>query len=471
MPDSLRIFAPVSPETVPPDAASAPGHPLAGRRVAIYSMGCRVNRFDAAQLRAEFLAEGALVVNGGEPFDLFVLNTCTVTHAADSEARQRIRRARRANPEAVIAVTGCYAEVAPQALAALPQVDLVVPNSAKPELVRRLAYLLAGRQDGGERAPEASSCADSAPASGPTGPMFGAGATVAPDSGGDTRLFLKVQEGCDVACAFCIIPAARGRARSMPPERVVEQVRAAHAAGYREVILAGIHLGGYGEDFDPKHDFAGLLERLLAETPMPRIRLGSLEPWGLSDHFVDLFGSAPRLMPSLHLPLQSGSASVLKRMRRPCTPEFYRRQVARILAARPEVGISTDVLTGFPGETDAEFEAGFEFVASLPFSGLHVFPYSARSGTPAAELPGAVPPQVKKTRVERLLALSDSLRAAALARQVGMVTAVLAERGGRGHTGNHFVARLGPELGAAPGEVVTVRVTGHDGEALTVTAL
>jgi len=250
----------------------------------------------------------------------------------------------------------------------------------------------------------------------------------------------------------------------------VAAVRRAADAGYREVILAGIHLGGYGRDLDGAPDFAGLLTRVLAETGVPRIRFGSLEPWGVTDAFVEVFAAEDRLLPFLHLPLQSGSASVLKRMRRPCTPGFYRARVERIVAAKPDLFLSTDVLTGFPGETEAEFAEGLAFIESLPFAHLHVFPYSPRAGTAAADLPGQVPPEVKRERAHALIALSDAMKAGRLAAQVGTVSEVLAEAAGKGHTHNHFPVRIaGPA--PAPGTLLACRITGHDGEALAAVPL
>jgi len=298
------------------------------------------------------------------------------------------------------------------------------------------------------------------------GVMFGGADRPLPDPGADTRFFLKVQEGCNVTCAFCIIPTARGRSRSMPPEDVVTTVNRAVAAGYREVILAGIHLGGYGDDLGPATTFSGLLTRVLGETGVPRLRFGSLEPWGLSDDFVSLFEREPRLLPFLHLPLQSGSASVLKRMHRPCTPPFYRAQVERILAARPDLFLSTDVMAGFPGESDAEFEEGVSFIDALPFAHLHVFPYSRRAGTPAADAPDQVGEEVKRARVRRLIDLSDAKRRIALERQIGMTTTVLVEAADLGHThNNHPIRVVGADI-PDRGELVTVRVTGVDGERL-----
>ncbi len=437
-----------APSATVPQPLDAPMHTLAGVRVRVQNMGCRVNRYDAAQIRAELAAAGAeLVETETAPCDLFVLNTCTVTHQADSEARRLARRVKRRQPEARVAFTGCYAEVAPEAVAALPEVDLVVGNRHKPQLVQRLSGLMAGVPVPVIETPPV---------------LFGAGAGPLPDQGGDTRFFLKVQEGCNVACAFCIIPAARGRSRSMTPDDVVHTIRQAQAAGYREVVLAGIHLGGYGEELSPAHDFCDLLEAVLTQTTMPRIRFGSLEPWGLSDRFVELFGAHDRLLPFLHLPLQSGSASVLKRMRRPCTPEFYRTQVQKILAAKSDLFLSTDVMAGFPGESDAEFEATVTFIRSLPFCHLHVFPYSVRSGTVAAKLDGQVDPKVRTARTHRLIDLSDGLMQRALAKQVGKVTDVLVEAAGKGHTHNNYPVVLQGTAASRAGAVVRVLITGCD---------
>jgi threonylcarbamoyladenosine tRNA methylthiotransferase MtaB len=441
--------------TVPRADSEAPAFPP-GHRVCVTTMGCRVNRYDAALLRAEVAALGAQVVGEDGPYDLFVLNTCTVTHRADTEARRLARRARRRRPAARVVVTGCYAEVDPEALAAMPEIDLVAGNRDKPELAGRLAALARGA-DAADTPPRAPHRRWG------RGNIFGAGVDLLPEAE-STRFFLKVQEGCDQPCAYCIIPTARGAARSMPPDDVVAAVRAAGDAGYREVVLAGIHLGGYGGDLTGVN-FAGLLKRVLGETDVPRIRFGSLEPWGVTDAFVKLLGRERRLMPFLHLPLQSGAASVLRRMRRPCTPDFYRARVEAVLAARPELFLSTDVLTGFPGETDAEFAEGHDFIASLPFAHLHVFPYSARSGTPAAGLPDPVPPDVKRDRAARLIDLSDRLKAAALAARVGTVTEVLVERrrGGHAEDGSAVALGRGPH---APGTIVRARITGVEGERL-----
>ncbi len=459
----LPVVSTVPDADAPPPAvagaAPLPPPGLAGVRARLETMGCRVNRYDTAQLRAELSAMGCTVVTDDGPCDLYLLNTCTVTHAADGDARRLARRARRRFPDARVVLTGCYAEVSPDALNAMDEVDLVVGNGDKADLSRRIGALFGSPDPASAAASDRPAAAASpVPAVPGRGSVFGAGSRGLPDQGGATRFFLKVQEGCDVACAFCIIPTARGRARSMPVDDVISVLQRAEAAGYREVILAGIHLGGYGEETGT--DLARLVRRVLDDTGLPRIRFGSMEPWGLSERFVELFAAEPRLLPYLHLPLQSGSASVLKRMKRPCTPDFYRRQVNRLLAARPDLYLSSDVLTGFPGETDDEFDEGLAFIESMPFTHLHVFPYSRREGTPAASMAGQVDERVKRERVQRLIALSDAKRRAALQRMVGTTTGVLTEVNGKGHTDNNHPIRIEADPPPPDNRIVTVTVTG-----------
>ncbi|MFQ5508524.1 MAG: MiaB/RimO family radical SAM methylthiotransferase [Leptospirillia bacterium] len=459
-PSGNRLDGVAAPDSGIASVPLTPGNPLAGRSVRIVNMGCRVNRYDAARLRAEFLSSGCQVVeDDATPYDLFVLNSCTVTHQADADARKLARRAKRRQPDAVVAVTGCYAEVSPEVLGAIDAIDLVVGNRDKGVLVERIAARVAGGRP--DTLPDTAAPARDWGAD----LMFGSGEGPLPDPGTDSRFFLKVQEGCDVSCGFCIIPTARGRARSMAPDEVVATVRRARDAGYREVILAGIHLGGYGHDLAEPCELTDLVERVLDETDTPRIRFGSIEPWGLTDRFVELFGAEPRLLPFLHVPLQSGSASVLRRMRRPCTPAFYRRQVARMVSAKPDLFLSTDVMAGYPGESGAEFAESVAFIESLPYAHLHVFPYSSRAGTPAAEAPEQVDDAVKRRRVGELIALSDTMKAARMDAQVGRITHVLVEVAGRGHTDNNFPIDVAGD--AAPGSIVPVRVTGHDGTRLS----
>ncbi len=456
---SLPRYSPLSAPSQPSGSGQPIDlQPLAGVRVAVETMGCRVNRYDAAQLRAELASLGCEVVPAESAHQLYVLNTCTVTHQADSEARRLARRAKRRQPDTQVVMTGCYAEVSPADLAAMPEVDLVVGNQHKMALAQRLVGLINGQPDSAPQVQAAGQWG--------SGLMFGGDGPLA-DLAGDSRFFLKVQEGCDIGCAFCIIPTARGQARSMPLADVITTVQRAVAAGYHEVILAGIHLGGYGQDLDDPDipDFVTLLQQVLAHTDVQRLRFGSLEPWGLTPELVALFADSERLLPSLHLPLQSGSASVLKRMRRPCTPAYYQDQVSALLMARPDLYLSTDILTGFPGETETEFDEGFDFIRSLPFAHLHVFPYSRRDNTPAAQALEAahdgfaeVPDPVKKQRVQRLIELSEQQQQAALMRQIGVQTEVLIEHPGRGHSHHNYKVSIPSRPDLASGTLVTVEI-------------
>ncbi|HJZ86163.1 MAG TPA: tRNA (N(6)-L-threonylcarbamoyladenosine(37)-C(2))-methylthiotransferase MtaB [Polyangia bacterium] len=405
-------------------------------RVRVDTLGCRVNRYDSAALRGELAARGWDVVDeGATGFDVYVLNSCTVTQAADAEARGLVARVRRQAPGARVVVTGCWAETAAEKVTRLP-VDLVVGNTGKPELAARIDALV-GREP--------------APAPAPADPE------PFPDGGGATRFFFKVQEGCDVRCSFCIIPDARGHARSLDPERVVETVRRAGERGFREVILAGIHLGAYGRDQPHAPTLAGLVRRVLRETRIERVRLGSLEPWGVRPELLALLRHEPRFLPMLHLPLQSGSERILRAMRRPITAARYLAVVEQVFAARPELALYLDVLVGFPGESDADFAATVRFLDQFPWTKLHVFPYSARPGTPAAALPDQVPPALKKERVRLLVDASDARFCARMAARVGSDDEVLVEQDASGHTRDHFPCRV---AGAARGALVRVHLGG-----------
>lgn len=429
-----------------PDAPTTLPH-----RVRLDTFGCRVNKYDSTVLRAELLARGYAVTEDEGTFDTLILNTCTVTEASDQATRRLVRRTRRETPDAHIVLTGCYAEVAADEIARTLEVDRVIPNRDKDQLVDQLDQLV-GRS--------------ASPAT-PT--------DVVPEWGRHTRFFFKVQEGCDVRCTFCIIPDARGNARSLSPEDVLETVRRAVARGYQEVILAGIHLGAYGRDIPGESGLGRLVRRILSETGVQRLRLGSLEPWGVRPDLIDLLQHEPRLMPSLHLPLQSGSEEILRLMRRPISARRYRVLVDQIMQARPDLTLYLDVIAGFPGETDAHFEESFEFISALPFTHLHVFPYSRRPDTPAADLPDQVPDRVKKQRVERLMALSQTRWSSRLHSRLHSTDQVLVELLGRGQTRDNLPVQLtglsSEELTSLRGQILPVQLTGVLEDRLLATPL
>ncbi len=319
----------------------------------------------------------------GETADLCILNTCTVTSIASRKSRQLIRQLRRGNPESKIIVTGCEAEIAPREVHAAG-VDLVVGNADKERLLE-LA--------------EARGLLD-IPSADPDAQVI-----FEPGDATRTRAFLKVQDGCDNRCSFCIVTVARGAGRSVPANTVLNEVRELQQHGYREVVLSGVHLGSYGHDLGDRQGLQRLVERILAESDIERLRLSSLEPWDLDTHFFEAF-SNPRLLPHLHLPLQSGSDGTLKRMARRTTRSEFSALVGGARKAVPGIAISSDIIVGFPGETDEEFEQSIDLVEALAFSRLHIFRYSRREGTPAATMAAQVPGPVAKERSRRMHALA-----------------------------------------------------------------
>lgn len=344
--------------------------------------------------------------------DLVVLNTCTVTAAADQDARAAIRRVHRTNPEAKILVTGCYAQRAPEEIAALPGVTWVVGNSHKQQIP----------QIATSASPADFVSLESVALSGPAftlvGDIFAHTELIAApvfDAEGiaeKTRPNLKVQDGCNNRCSFCIIPSVRGQSRSMKLDRVLEEAHALVAAGYREIVLSGINLGRWGRDFATPMRFEQLLRALLEHTGIARIRISSVEPMDWSDELIELVASTPRIAKHAHVPLQSGSDRVLRAMHRRYRPWHYAEKIRKIHEAMPDAAIGADVMTGFPGETDELFEESRSFIEHLPFTYLHVFTYSSRPGTPSAAMPNQVPVEIarERTRILRDLAAEKNLR-------------------------------------------------------------
>lgn len=376
-------------------------------RVRIDSLGCRLNTGEAQDLARRLASRGHRVVGPGERADLLLFNTCAVTHVAARKSRKLIRSLQRDNPDATVVVTGCYAELSPESVGELG-VDAVVGNQDKDALPGILEDR--GLLDDGEAIPE--------PDAVPIGSLL-------PDDR-RTRAFVKVQDGCDNRCTFCIVTVARGEGRSRPADEVVEEIRHLVSLGYREAVLSGVHLGSYGQDLGSSGGLAGLVARLLRETRIPRLRLSSLEPWDLDPRFFDLW-QEDRLLPHLHLPLQSGCDTTLERMARRTSQRGFASLVEAARRRVPDLAVTTDVIAGFPGETEAEFEESLEFVEAMDFAGLHVFRYSPRQGTAAARMPGQVDPAVAKERSRRVHALGERQERAFRCRHVGREMEVLWE--------------------------------------------
>jgi threonylcarbamoyladenosine tRNA methylthiotransferase MtaB len=373
-------------------------------RVRLETLGCRLNEAELETWTRQFRERGFGIAGEGEPAELVVVNTCAVTAEAVRKSRQILRRVQRCNPAARLVVSGCLASLEAEAIAREQRVDLVVANREKEHLVEIAAQAL-------DLPSEPSPSID-----GDAKALF---------ARGRQRAFIKVQDGCRHRCAFCIVTIARGEERSRPPGEVVAEINQLAAGGVREVVLTGVHLGGYGSDLGT--DLFALLHAALADTDVPRIRLGSLEPWDIPSGLWGLFAD-PRLMPHLHLPLQSGSDSVLRRMARRCRTEDFARLAETARAQVAGINLTTDLIIGFPGESEAEWRESLDFVASIGFGHVHAFPYSPRAGTKAAQLPGQVPAEVRRTRGRELQALTRAMRREALTAQVGREVAVLVER-------------------------------------------
>jgi len=429
-----------------------PSHP----RVRLQSLGCRLNEAELEAWAAALSERGCALAGDDEPADLIIINTCAVTQEATRKSRQLVRRAHRDNPTARLVVSGCLASLDAQALAGEAGVDLLVDNQSKDRLVEIAAAALSLPV-----VSHAKGLGDSAAVN----PWF---------DRGRQRAFIKVQDGCRYACTFCVTTQARGEERSRPLPEIVAAVQRAAASGIREVLLTGVHLGGYGSEIGS--DLSHLVRAVLDQTSIPRIRLGSLEPWDLPDDFWDLFAN-PRLLPHLHLPMQSGADSVLRRMARRCKTDEFDRLAARGRAAVPGLNLTTDIIAGFPGETETDWQETLAFVAAMAFGQVHGFAYSPRAGTRAALLPDQVDADTKRRRCRELKDLADGLRHRLLLSQVGLTSQVLREGPSRlgqpgdlfGYTPNYLPILVDPRPAAAAiGEVMQVLIRGveADGAAL-----
>lgn len=349
-------------------------------RVALDSLGCKLNQAETELLAKQFTEAGYRLVSPTDEADVYILNTCTVTHIADRKSRHWLRLAHRRNPAARLVATGCYAQRAPQGLAQIEGIDLVLGNEQKPHLLRLL-------EESGYLSRPAYAQGD---------------LTSGPHTGFRTRALIKVQDGCNNLCSYCIVPLVRGREQSLPADQIVAEVRHRIANGYKEVVLTGVKIGSYSYN---GINLKGLLEHILTETDVARLRLSSLQPQEISPELVALWHDN-RLCRHFHLSLQSGSDGVLRRMKRCYSINDYRQSVALIRALVPEAAITTDIIVGFPGETSAEFEQSYKLCQELEFARIHVFPYSPRQGTPASQMLNQVGDKIKKERSQRILALA-----------------------------------------------------------------
>lgn len=420
-------------------------------RVYLTHLGCRLNESEIEQLACRFVSRDHEIVAHPGAADLCVVNSCTVTGEAGRKTRQLVRRLGRLNPNAKIAVTGCHATISPEELVHLPNVDWVVHNDRKDALVDIVAGPVAGDQ-------------------------VGQPYPVGPGVLGRTRAFVKVQDGCDNCCSFCVTTVARGPSRSYPVSQIIAQIQRLVSVGFREVVLTGVHLGAYGRDRGAKQALPGLVQAVLADTDVERLRLSSLEPWDMDPGFFDLWAS-DRLCRQLHLPLQSGSDKILGLMRRRTRTDEFARLVASARERIPDLAVTTDVIVGFPGEGEDDFAQTYRLVETMRFARVHVFPYSFRPDTPAARMRVQVPKDVKTARSRSMRRLGERLAREYHSAFVGRTLSVLWELGSdrglwTGLTDNYLTVKTvtSAQLGNRVTPAKMVKVQGRELHGLVVSA-
>lgn len=421
----------------------------------VATFGCRTNQADSAAIRDQFLSLDFQETLGPKQADVIVVNSCTVTHRSDQQVRQLTRKLRRENPTARLVLTGCYAQRSPETLATLEGVSAVVGNSHKDQV----ATIGAGEGE----VPSSPGQADLAAVfrddfikvrSIPAAP--------ASQTGGRTRPFLKIQDGCDAKCTYCIIPQVRGPSRSVPPDLVLDQCCQLVKAGFKEVVLTGIHIGTYGTYLKPRYSLDRLLAEIMKVPGLERVRLSAIEPMQLSRRITALAADCRQIAPHFHICLQSGSDRILKRMLRPYNTARFGTIVEEIRQRIPDAAIGTDVIAGFPGETDQDHRETVDFITRMPFTYLHVFPYSDRSGTAASELEEKVEASTIKLRCEELRRISDQKNRKFRRRFVGTTLSVLTLTDEKDQmrtalSGNYLKVKLDPEV--PPNQIVEARVT------------
>jgi threonylcarbamoyladenosine tRNA methylthiotransferase MtaB len=379
----------------------------------VATLGCKVNQFESEALTDSLLRKGYQLVPFGEGGDLSIINTCTVTHRADFQSRQAVRRAHRANPEAVIIATGCYAQVDPQAFLKMEEVRYLIGNAEKSKIPDLLPLI---EKNDLSKVQVTDIREEKGFVEIPIHTFHH-----------HTRAFLKIQDGCDAFCSYCIVPRARGRSRSLPPERVLKILKELKRKGFQEVVLTGIHLGAYGLDFVPSFPFVKLLDQLEKEETPQRIRLSSMEPADFSEDLLSFLTRSTKICPHLHIALQNGEDEILQKMNREYRRSFLTDLLKELQQNIPMVSIGADVIVGFPGETDEQFNHTHEWIDSLPLSYLHVFPFSRRKGTPAYHFPGRVEERKIRQRAEAMRELGMKKRHAFYRRFLHQTLQVLVE--------------------------------------------
>ena len=419
------------------------------KTVAFHTLGCKVNTYESNAMLKIFNEAGYQEVDFKQVADVYVINTCTVTNTGDSKSRQMIRKAIRKNPKATICVVGCYSQTAPEEIEKIEGVGVVLGTQYRSDIVKYVDEHL----ETGEMVIKVDNVMN-----------LRKFEDLNIDRFKNTRAFLKIQDGCNNFCTYCIIPYARGRVRSRKKESVLNQAQRLVDNGYVEIVLTGIHTAGYGEDLDD-YSFYELLVDLVKIKGLKRLRISSIETSQISDEIIDLIGSNEIIVDHLHVPLQAGSDATLKRMNRKYTTAEYLEKINKIRSYLPNIAFTTDVIVGFPGETDEEFEETYNFIKQVNYSELHVFPYSPRKNTPAAKMKDQVNDQIKHERANRLLQLSKELNHEYALKQIGKTLKVLFEkRDGEyliGHAGDYLKVKV-KTADNLIGEIVTIKIDKYD---------
>ena len=419
-------------------------------KVAFHTLGCKVNQHDSAIMAALFQDAGYDIVDFNETADVYVINTCTVTHLSDRKSRQMIRRAAGENPEATVVVGGCYAQTAKNELEALNEVDLIIGTNERHRVVEAVEDFRANHVKTAYMPDDEE--------------LFVYEDLPHERVSGMTRAYVKVQEGCDQFCAYCIIPYARGPLRSRSEEDTIAEINMLVEKGYKEVILTGIHLGAYGRGVkDQTCDLTGLCRRILDETKIERLRLGSLEGIEVTDELIEMIADNPRMAQHLHLPLQSGCDRTLEAMRRPYDSEEFRNMMRSIRQRVPDIAITTDLMVGFPDETEEDFKESLVFCNDIAFANMHIFKYSMRGGTPAAAMTGQIDPQIKERRAKQMADVAQKNKHEYEQRFVGKTLRILVEEQNKdglwtGHSSNYLFVAF-PGEGLRSGDFVDVKLT------------
>lgn len=419
------------------------------KTVAFHTLGCKVNSYESNAMLKIFKEAGYQEVDFKDVADVYVINTCTVTNTGDSKSRQMIRKAIRKNPQATVCAVGCYSQIAPQEIVDIEGIGVVLGTQHRSEIVDLVDQYQQTKQPivKVNSLKNVSKFED-----------------LNIDRFKHTRAFLKIQDGCNNFCTYCIIPYARGRVRSRKPESVIDQAIRLVANGYVEIVLTGIHTAGYGEDLE-NYTFYDLLVDLVKIPGLKRLRISSIETSQISDEIIDLIGSNEIIVDHLHVPLQSGCDATLKRMNRKYTTAKYLEKINKIREYLPNIAFTTDVIVGFPGESEEEFAATYDFIKTVNFSQLHVFPYSPRKNTPAAKMKDQINDQVKHQRVEKLLELSKQLNKDFAVQQIGKTLKVLFEKQNGdyliGHASDYLQVKVKTDQNLI-GEIVNVKITDFD---------